>query len=407
MAFSLFTKQTKAPKPAAPVRPGAERRPSPAAGDPRHGGGSPHERDFHTTVRLALSEDWSPKHSRIEVSDSAPGLTPVLENAALLFANGQLDKSRDVLVEGIRSDRETQLAVLAWLALFDILQRQGDRSAFDQLALQYVVVFERSAPGWEERGPKRAVAKAMPNANKQGRVVALIGELNSQSQAQIEALDRAAQTQMPLRLDVGGLVSVHEDGARILADTLRALRRRGVALGWVGGEKLRETLHKRLGAGAPAGEGCWLLMLELLQWQNDPLAFDERAVDYAVTFEVSPPSWEPLSPAQLGTVAVEVPVAAVEDDPESELLALSGPISGPADPQIARVYDFAAGRDAFLVDMTAVDRIDFVAAGSLYNAIQQLFRRDTTVHITGASAIIRALLLLIGIPPRHFAKRNV
>ena len=52
-----------------------------------------------------------------------------------------------------------RVSPLAWLALFDLLQRADDRAAFDQLALQYVVAFERSAPAWEEgadaRGPAR------------------------------------------------------------------------------------------------------------------------------------------------------------------------------------------------------------------------------------------------------------
>jgi hypothetical protein len=43
-------------------------------------------------------------------------------------------------------------------------------------------------------------------------------------------------------------------------------------------------------------KGAWLLALELLQWSNDRAAFEDRAVDFAVTFELSPPSWEPPVP---------------------------------------------------------------------------------------------------------------
>ena len=55
--------------------------------------------------------------------------------------------------------------------------------------------------------------------------------------------------------------------------------------------------------------------------------------------------------------------------------------------------------------MTEVERIDFVCAGSLLNAINRIEQQRKTVQIVGASPIIRALLLLIGISPRHFLKK--
>jgi anti-anti-sigma regulatory factor len=57
------------------------------------------------------------------------------------------------------------------------------------------------------------------------------------------------------------------------------------------------------------------------------------------------------------------------------------------------------------IDMTAVDRIDFVCAGALLNAIYRVESQRKAVQIAGASPIIRALLLLIGISPRHFLKK--
>jgi anti-anti-sigma regulatory factor len=56
------------------------------------------------------------------------------------------------------------------------------------------------------------------------------------------------------------------------------------------------------------------------------------------------------------------------------------------------------------IDMSAVERIDFVCAGALLNAITRTEGQRKTVQIAGASPIIRALLLLIGISPRHFIK---
>jgi ABC-type transporter Mla MlaB component len=80
---------------------------------------------------------------------------------------------------------------------------------------------------------------------------------------------------------------------------------------------------------------------------------------------------------------------------------------GPVTPQLAQLPDFALRRSVVPVDMSAVDRVDFVCAGALLNAINGVELQRKSVQITGASPIIRALLLLIGISPRHFVKKDV
>ena len=82
-----------------------------------------------------------------------------------------------------------------------------------------------------------------------------------------------------------------------------------------------------------------------------------------------------------------------------------GIMMGSADPQVAKLAAFREGRHALPIDMTAVDRIDFVCAGAFSNAIIRAESQRKGVQIVGASPIIRALLLLIGISPRHFVKK--
>jgi len=59
-----------------------------------------------------------------------------------------------------------------------------------------------------------------------------------------------------------------------------------------------------------------------------------------------------------------------------------------------------------VVDLTAVDRMDFVCAGAFLNTIGRVEGQRKSVQIVGASPIIRALLLLIGVSPRHFVKKS-
>jgi ABC-type transporter Mla MlaB component len=98
-------------------------------------------------------------------------------------------------------------------------------------------------------------------------------------------------------------------------------------------------------------------------------------------------------------------VAGGDADDNAETLALSGVLAGSSTVQLGKIVTFAQRRSIVPVDMTAVDRIDFVCAGSFLNVITRIESQRKAVQIIGASPIIRALLLLIGISPRHFLKK--
>ncbi|MFX8262614.1 hypothetical protein ABTL46_22415, partial [Acinetobacter baumannii] len=62
---------------------------------------------------------------------------------------------------------------------------------------------------------------------------------------------------------------------------------------WLGGDRFLSQLKEL----TPVGEhdtdpALWMLRLEALRLVNRPDQFDEAAIDYCVTYEVSPPSWE-------------------------------------------------------------------------------------------------------------------
>jgi ABC-type transporter Mla MlaB component len=154
--------------------------------------------------------------------------------------------------------------------------------------------------------------------------------------------------------------------------------------------------------GRDGGEGAWLLSLELLQWSNAHAAFEDRAVEYAVTFELSPPSWEP--PALPAATAAPADAEAAAAPSEVESICWTGVLVGSSAP-VARLTEYAQSHNVVPVDLSHVDRIDFVCAGTLLNTINRIEAQRKTVQLIGASPIIRALLLLIGISPRHFVKK--
>jgi anti-anti-sigma regulatory factor len=352
------------------------------------------------TLTGASLIEWGNAYAAIEVAQTNPGLCAVLENAALLYAAGQPEPARATLAEGIRDDHDTKLSPLAWLAMFDLLQRANQRAEFDQFALQYVVQFERSAPGWEE-----SATNAVPNNAVAGGYVAPAGKLSASSGAQLAGLRRAIEKRVPnARLDLSSVLSFDDAGAHLLADLLAEARRNRVTLAVERPEKLVAAADAIVKRGKDGGHGAWLLSLELMQWRHEQAAFDDRAVDYAVTFEVSPPSWEPPPPVA-AKVAVAAP-APVQTSLDAEAFPLCGLLVGSNVPQIAAFGDYAHRHDIVVVDMAGVERIDFVCAGAFLNSIGRVEGQRKSVQIVGASPIIRALLLLIGVSPRHFVKKT-
>ena len=356
-----------------------------------------------TSMRGPSVIEWSTAPNSIEVAPPSAGLSAVLENAALLFANGQDADAREALEQGVANDPETRLSPLAWLALFDLLQRAGDRAAFDQLAMQFVLQFERSAPSWEEP------AKRTPEAQGGGGYIAVTGRLSQGSAQQLEGLKRALEKGVPrARLDLASVIGFDDAGARLLASELARARSQRMQLALQRPDKLRDALEEAVAKGREGGEGAWLLSLELMQWAHDQAAFDERALEFAVTFELSPPSWEPPPDSARRAAQEEATRPASLDSPaggERDVVVFDGVLAGPTPPALARLADVASRHSSTEIDMHGVERIDFVCAGALLNAIGRIESQGKAVQIEGASPIVRALLLLIGISPRHFVRK--
>lgn len=386
MAFSIFSKPAPKPRGSAP-RDADSSKDAGAAAD--------------NLTREGKSTIWKPLAQDIEVTESQPGLCPALENAALLFANGQADAARKLLGESVLREADTKRSSLAWAALFDMLHRAGDRQAYEDFSLKYVVVFERSAPVWDERREAKSTKPQRPVGRG---FVAFTGRLSLDDANQLPALKKVAETQPQAQLDVTGLHAADDEAARAFAELLRALRRKAYALQWIGLDQLHKLIAESVTVGQREHEGHWALLLEVWQWLNDPNAFEECAINFAVTFEVSPPSWEPLSKAQLKAVEEQKPAPAAEVA-EDHYVCL-GSMLGPADAQVAGLFDYIERHKVLTIDMSGVDRMDFVCAGALFNAVTHTHAQGKPLRVLGVSPIIQALLMLIGINAACFETRK-
>lgn len=345
--------------------------------------------------------EWSPAPRPADDALVGSGLCGVLENAALLFAGGQLKPARAMLEDGIANDADAIASDLTWLALFDLMQRERDHAAFDELALRYVVHFERSAPAWENTH----AAPAGQRAPSPSRSIVIAGKLTAVHAAQVAAAKSTSGKAM--RMDLSAITDFEDDGARALANALAAVRRQRAPLVLERAERLRGLLRAAVSANPAVGEGGWLLLLEILQWQGDQAAFDDCAVEYAVALEVSPPSWEPPSPSGSASLPSSFEsISPIKDSTvsDSDAVVWTGEVTGASPTSVSEVLELAENRKTILLDLSKLERIDFAGGAALANAVDRLSGQRKTLQITGASAIIRALLYLVGLPTVNFIR---
>jgi anti-anti-sigma regulatory factor len=302
------------------------------------------------------------------------------------------------------NDHEARVSMLAWLALFDVLQRMGDKTAVDDLALKFVVAFERSPPVWDDarratRDPATTEAKSQGSA-----FVRFSGELAMDNPG-LESFSKAIGTSSKCRIDFSGIHSADEDASGKLAEMLRNLRRKSYSMQVQGGDALRRVLEARVRVGEPVGESYWALLLELLQWLQDSAEFEEQAVNYAISFEVSPPSWEGLTEQQVSQARIAAAEPGLSVPGASDTYVLEGVLTGPGESQVMRVREFAKDNPTLTIDCSRLERIDFVCAGALLNELEGVERAHKPIQLVSASPVVQALLLVIGIKARYFHPR--
>lgn len=327
---------------------------------------------------------WPPDSTVGVKASMADGIAPIIEEPAILFANGQVEEALAALLRSVREADLGVSALQAWLMLFDLYQHLGMRAEFEALALEFVAKFERSPPAWIE-----SEARPDPALNTGTGGIgycAVAGVLSEASAAEMDKLRSAAAKQQSVRVDCSGLQGLDGPGCRLFRDALRSIRDSGKEIVLTGEPQLRRLLEEACQPGCIETDGAvWALLLDVYRLLGLKDKFEEAAVNYAVTFEMSPPSWE----TQVGAAkraAKEQPADVVE-----QALILSGEITG-ADATLAkRLQDWAAANKMLVIDMARVRRVDFVSAGLMLNVLSKLNQAGTTIQIRSANELVHAL----------------
>lgn len=314
-----------------------------------------------------------------------PPLPPALLEAAMLHAAGKdLEASRRLEAAIKANEPMGETADRAWRALFELLQEQGNAAAFDKLALAYARRFELSPPTWNAP----AETDHQVDASMGGRAhVALTGSLDARVGESLKQMLKLAQTAPLVRIDLGKLTAADNDGATLLMRALGALKKakREYVFGSPG--QLTDILGAQLEPGRRDHEASWLLLLELYQQAYDQNAFEEAAVNYAVTFEVSPPSFESPSPGRPLPVAVTAPPRRNAGD-----FVLEGQMIGAGAGAFADLERIAAERGEIDIDALGLRRIDAASTAQLKAAVGRIAEKGCRVRLIGLSELVAAWL---------------
>jgi hypothetical protein len=382
------------------------------------GGGLPPLAPVAATLSSGVADFGNP--FAVEVSEVVHD--PELDEAVIAFANADFGQCEQALQEITATGGARNQHAETWLVLFDLYRAIGQQQRFENLAVEYAQQFGWSAPQWYSL-PKLVadtVAEEQP-ASSSSRNMGEVGWVCPEA-LDIDAVARLrSQTlQMPLPwvFDFGALRFVDAEAAMQLSMLFRLWAGQALEMRWIAGEKLFQVLAEAAPTGVrDADPVFWLTRLDALRLANRADQFDEAAIDYCVTYEVSPPSWEAvrcqvrISGSGQSTrtppmsVVSEVSTSFFESGLADESVGqieqanveLTGQLVGDIGPVLARLDTQLGNSPIVSVTCSKLIRVDFIAAGDLLNWVLAKRGESRSVQFVDAHRLVALFFGAMGI----------
>jgi hypothetical protein len=233
----------------------------------------------------------------------------------------------------------------------------------------------------------------------------------------VTTLQKRSETlPMPWVFDWGTLDDVEIEAAIQLRQLLRHWAQQQVDQRWLGGDHFLNQLKEL----APVGErdtdpALWMLRLEVLRLANRPDQFDEAAIDYCVTYEVSPPSWErakcrvrfggegastnsPATSSMQGEAQSSFLDTGVHDPASAAVqLELQGQLNGDISETLKTMGGQVGEASLINISCTKLIRLDFMAAGDLLNWVLSRRSENRSVVFHDAHRLVALFFGAMGI----------
>lgn len=323
-------------------------------------------------------ETLLPDNAGIVVDESSGAPESSLDEAAILFANDQADAAEAMLKSTLTTNDPR-----TWHMLFDLYRLQTREKDFEKLALDYALRFETSPPVW-----KSVKVARTPAVETQATSASLPTLLDAKACANLRTELAQAPHNATIRLDFSRIEMVDETGAGQCAEILANSQKIKHKFQVSGVDRLIQLLQD-LNRATHTRASHWLLLLELYQLLGREDEFEDLAVNYAVHFEVSPPSW-------IKTVAAQV-VQAPVPEASNDALVLSGEISNKNEATFELMGAYAADHANIVLDLVQVTRVDYASVGSLIGLLMQWLGEGKTITLRGHNTLVHELFRIMNI----------
>lgn len=350
-----------------------------------------------------------------------------LEEAVIRFAHGDDTGAEAILLQALASESApahegegspaAERDDIRWRALFDLYRATGDAAKFAAARMRYAQRMRRMGPDWvslEElaRSVKAVTASEEAGAASEGGAHADWASPPHLAREGLVELTRAlSKAGSVWTLDWRALTAIGADAAAPLRVLFTHWSDSPVQLRFMGSAQLLAVLSE----AAPNNERgtddvWWQLHLAALRMMHLPDDFELVALNYCITYEVSPPSWQ--DPRGECTSLAAPPASrpssvwsllSVGGDSESfpstdsGFAALAGDLRGESLSSWQRLDNDLRHTTAPVISCAALLRMDLAAAGTLLSWVRARDANGERVQFVDAHRLIAALFTLVGI----------
>ena len=350
---------------------------------------------------------------------------PELEEAAIRFANGDDEGAESGLLAALRGDALLPEVAHSWAAaLLDLYRATQDHARFDQAIAEFSHRFETVTPQWSaigdesvdssKLGAQDVAPKRASRDYSTGAIWSSPVELNALALEDLR--DAMASNPTPWHLDWSRLVRISEDAMPLLAGLFGSLCDEPVALRFSGAQHLVDTLRTMMPSGDKTINPDWWAMrlnaMRTMQLLDD---FELAALDYCVTYEVSPPAWQEARCQYSNVEAEEAAAPAIQPStwnsgfaqaPTAPMglhgagavsLELRGSVLGDATHAFEKFDASEHRNEGIVVSCKGLVRVDFSAAGSILNWVAMREAEGCRVQFRDVHRLVAAFFNVIGI----------
>lgn len=366
--------------------------------------------DLDFTGMVELHEDAPSTSAPLEMPAPSTAKPPPsaldsgLQNAALLFAEGEFSAAESVL-RSLQAELQLDLAAteqLSW-ALFDVYRCAGQQDRFEALALDYATRFGRSPAEWYALTAPPAPARPSGDQARWDCPAVLDGAALADLAAR-QPVDPAVYL-----VNWQALQHIDEAACDALERQIRLWCDKPVHLHWQGTGALMAALRlSRAASVPPQARRWWLIELDALCLLQQNQLFEELALEYCMAFEESPPSWRSVvctlevSDASAAATDFVSTVPSISPHTDSQPSAnaatfeLAGNITGTNPPALREMRSLARPVGLLTVSCARLGRVDIQAGQSLVEWVHDCHSQGRMVQFRWLPSLVLVYFHMLG-----------